>query len=255
MSDKRIILFCILCLVYAVNTERHEYVDIEDFPYHVSVQIAGQHVCSGAFIHESWIMTAASCVFRAKNKSLTISVRVHTSLVSTGGNELEISHLVIHEYFDKYLYFNDIALMKLKSPAEFGEKLLPIALPERQEERLRDGTLCIVTGWKRTLNTRSAGSTSKNQLAAAVVATMNHDTCELAMPKYKPLSKEMLCAINSTHPSETCQGDLGAPLVSEQTLIGILSYGLGCESNEYPGVYTRVSSYLPWIFQNSGVQQ
>jgi len=52
---------------------------------------------------------------RAKNKSLTISVRVHTSLVSTGGNELEISYLVIHEYFDKYLYFNDIALMKVRA--------------------------------------------------------------------------------------------------------------------------------------------
>jgi secreted trypsin-like serine protease len=64
------------------------------------------------------------------------------------------------------------------------------------------------------------------------------NTCAKAKPRYYYL-----------------QGDLGAPLVSEQTLIGILSYGLGCESNEYPGVYTRVSSYLPWIFQNSGVQQ
>lgn len=30
----------------------------------VSIQITGQHVCSGAFIHESWIITVASCVFR-----------------------------------------------------------------------------------------------------------------------------------------------------------------------------------------------
>jgi len=110
------------------------------------------------------------------NKSSTISVRVRSSLLSTGGDELEISRLVVHEHFDKHLYFNDIALMKvrtfplvghalpicvfsmsrlsnlqLKSPAEFGEKLLPVTLPEREDERLQDGTLCIVTGWNRTL--------------------------------------------------------------------------------------------------------
>ncbi|KYN23024.1 hypothetical protein ALC57_04808 [Trachymyrmex cornetzi] len=102
MFQKLILLFCVLLavLVYIVNTEKHEYVVIEDYPYHylpcvppanktichshvaligsqystvtiefvipiqVSIQIAGLHVCSGAFIHESWIMTAASCVFR-----------------------------------------------------------------------------------------------------------------------------------------------------------------------------------------------
>ncbi|RLU27368.1 hypothetical protein DMN91_001170 [Ooceraea biroi] len=252
--SKRIILLYVLWLAYTVNTEKQQYVDIEDYPYHVSIQIAGQHVCSGAFIHESWIITAASCIFREKPSA--ISVRVRTSFISTGGDELEISNLVVHKRFDKYLYFNDIALMKLKTPAEFGEKLLPIALPERKEERVPDGTHCVVTGWKRTLDTSSAGpTTTRSQLAAAVVATVNQRTCKATMPRYKPLSKEMLCAVNLTLPSETCQGDLGAPLVSEQTLIGILSYGLGCESKEHPGVYTRVSSYLPWIFTNSGISQ
>lgn len=43
------------------------------------------------------------------------------------------------------------------------------------------------------------------QLAAAAVAIINQRTCETKMPSYKPLSKEMLCAVNVTHPSETCQ--------------------------------------------------
>lgn len=32
---------------------------------------------------------------------------------------------------------------------EFGEKLLPIGLPEKENEELQDGTHCVVTGWKR----------------------------------------------------------------------------------------------------------
>ncbi|EFN73595.1 Trypsin-1 [Camponotus floridanus] len=245
MSKIFFLFFCIF-LIHTVNTESHQYVDIEDYPYHVSIQIFGRHICSGAFIHESWIMTAASCVFSAELSR--VSVRVRSSYIcAICGDSLEISNIVIHEDFNKCVYFNDIALIKLKNPAEFGEKLLPIGLPEKENE-IEDGTRCVVTGWKPELKPARI-----QRLAAAAVAIINQRTCKERMPSYKPLSKEMLCAVNTTHPSERCQGDLGAPLVSEQTLIGILSYGLGCETGTHPGVYTRISSYLSWIFVNSGI--
>ncbi|KYN23023.1 Trypsin-4 [Trachymyrmex cornetzi] len=222
-------------------------------------------------------------------KSSMVSVRVGSSYTSKDGDVLEIDKIVMHESFDKYVYLNDIALMKLKSPAEFGEKLLPIGLPEN--EKLQDGTHCVVTGWNRTRypgamtlgervtpsffrgemlllelatslerdfynepvpNFQGTSSPSGAQLATAAVAIVNQRTCEAMMPSYKPLSEDMLCA-NATRPSERCQGDLGAPLVSEQMLIGILSYGLGCETRIHPDVYTRVSSYLSWIFMKTGI--
>ncbi|XP_011166800.2 trypsin-1 [Solenopsis invicta] len=245
MSKKLILFFCTL-LAYTVNTEKHEYAVIEDYPYHVSIQIGGRHACSGAFIHESWIMTTASCVFRANSSK--VSVRVRTSRASMDGNVLEIDNIVVHEKFDKYVYFNDIALIKLKSPEEFGEKLLPIGLPKNEE--LLDGTYCVVTGWKRT---RGGSSPSGAQLAATIAVIINQRTCSSTMPYYKPLSKEMVCATDMIYPLEMCQDDLGAPLVSAQMLIGILSYGLGCETGIQPGVYTRVSSYLSWIFTNTGI--
>lgn len=48
-------------------------------------------------------------------------------------------------------------------------------------------------------------------------------------------------------------GDSGGPLVykplkSDQwILIGVTSYGYGCGRYFYPGVYTKVSTYLNWI--------
>ena len=63
----------------------------------------------------------------------------------------------------------------------------------------------------------------------------------------------MLCSTNTTADGivDTCSGDSGGPLIATlggtSKLVGITSFGVGCAEAIYPGVYTRVSTYVSWI--------
>jgi secreted trypsin-like serine protease len=50
------------------------------------------------------------------------------------------------------------------------------------------------------------------------------------------------------------QGDSGGPLQITKPdnqciyyIIGVTSFGTGCGDKKFPGIYTRVSSYIDWI--------
>ena len=64
------------------------------------------------------------------------------------------------------------------------------------------------------------------------------------------LTNNMFCAKSSTG-ADTLSGDSGGPLLCENsrgdwTLYGITSWGLTGE-DKYPGVYTSVVEFMPWI--------
>ena len=59
------------------------------------------------------------------------------------------------------------------------------------------------------------------------------------------ISDNMLCA--KANRKGACQGDSGGPLVRGNTQVGVVSWGIGCASPDFPGVYARVSRAYDWI--------
>lgn len=45
----------------------------------------------------------------------------------------------------------------------------------------------------------------------------------------------------------TCLGDSGAPMVIDQTVVGLSSYFHECGTEVYPDVFTRIDRYTNWI--------
>jgi secreted trypsin-like serine protease len=60
-----------------------------------------------------------------------------------------------------------------------------------------------------------------------------------------------LCAGAQGGGVDTCQGDSGGPLVINVAgvpiLAGVTSVGFECARANYPGIYTRTSTFIPWI--------
>lgn len=68
---------------------------------------------------------------------------------------------------------------------------------------------------------------------------------------FKRITPRMICAGLSG--KDACQGDSGGPLATRSrvngkpTLIGVVSFGIGCANRFFPGVYSRVSAAYEWI--------
>lgn len=85
------------------------------------------------------------------------------------------------------------------------------------------------------------------------VPIVDQAKCEAA---YKPnkITPQMVCAGRlGEGGKDSCQGDSGGPLVNNGKLHGVVSWGRGCASRNYPGVYSRVTALRAWVRKNAGL--
>ncbi|XP_054988061.1 mast cell protease 1A-like [Sorex araneus] len=191
--------------------------------------------CGGFLIQEDVVMTAAHCNGRK------IEVLLGTNNIGKIRNCLRKKISVIeafpHEGYNIYTNANDIMLLKLEKKVRLTNKINLLSLPDPQT-RLGPGQWCSVAGWGQTT---SKGKASK-KLMEVELKVQNEERCKRIYKNYNPTTQ--LCA-GDENEKDAMKGDSGGPLVCDNVAQGIVSYG--DKNGNPPGIYTRISFFLPWI--------
>ncbi|XP_068615777.1 trypsin-2-like isoform X3 [Brachionichthys hirsutus] len=202
-------------------------------PWQVSINI-GYHFCGGSLINDQWIISAAHCW-----QKLIAVLGDHHLWVNEGTEQyMSVDAIYWHESYDYQTLDYDVMLMKLAHPATINEYVKPVALPKACAE---PGDMCTVSGWGNVYTDEG----EPFELRCVRVPIMSNKDCEGSYPGM--ITDRMVCAGYLEGGKDACQGDSGGPLVCNDELQGIVSWGQGCAQPNYPGVYTKVCSLLPWI--------
>ncbi|KAI5710572.1 hypothetical protein M8J75_009812 [Diaphorina citri] len=233
-------------IVGGQNAEQNEW------PWVVAIFNSGKQFCGGSLIDTQHVLTAAHCVAHMNSwdvAKLSVNLGDHNIKQKNEVKHVErkVKRLVRHKAFDMRTLYNDVAILTLDKPVKYSDTIRAICLPRGRASY--EGKIATVIGW---------GSLRESGPQPAVLQKVNIPVWTNAdcKARYGPAAPggivdHFLCAGRAT--KDSCTGDSGGPLMvndGKWTQVGIVSWGIGCGKGEYPGVYTRVTYFMPWITKN-----
>ncbi|XP_067123352.1 transmembrane protease serine 9-like [Centruroides vittatus] len=233
-----------------------ENAELGNQPWHVAIVkrslFSTKISCGGALIHQKWVLTAAHCVYRSPASSLRIRVGEYDTKSRSKDYPPEdygVKRKIVNEEYEALSYKNDIALLELSHPVAFRKHIIPVCLPKFDDNYT--GEMATVTGWGRTDFKKKL---IPNVLQKVKVEVLDSEECQKWLEKAgrkETVFNTMVCAGYKDGGKDSCQGDSGGPLTVKKngvaTLIGLVSWGVGCARPNLPGVYTKISHYINWI--------
>lgn len=222
------------------------------FPYAISIQDGIGHFCGGSLIAPDMVLTAAHC----QGGTYDVVIGRH-NLNSNSGESIPMKKETPYPKYNDKTTDGDWMLVLLERPTKQNVPFIKLNSDKNSPSVGEDVT---VMGWGDTTSDDYTQELADVLMSVDVNVISNSD-CDASegtingwSDSYKgQITSNMLCAADRGQ--DSCQGDSGGPLViqgksgdgSDDVQIGVVSWGVGCASPDFPGVYSRISESYDWI--------
>ncbi|XP_037049006.1 chymotrypsin-1-like [Bradysia coprophila] len=206
-----------------------------------SLQFFSSHNCGCAILSSKFVITAAHCVWGRFPKQLRILVG--TNNLKGNGDYYSVTRIIEHEKFIMFAHAYDIAVVEVDGPISFNDKVQPIKYSTREPTH---GSLAQLTGWGRI----RIGGPLPDQLQVINMPVVSTVACREILGS--DVHDSHICAF-AEDGRGACYADSGSPLVFDNEIIGIVSFGRPC-ARGYPDAFAKISYLAGWIKSTTGLQ-
>nr|BDQ68758.1 clotting factor G beta subunit i2 [Limulus polyphemus] len=215
-------------------------------------------ICGGTIINKVSVVTAAHCLVtqsgNRQNSSIVVRVGAHD--IDNSGIDYHVDKIIVHQDYKYRSQYYDIGLILLSKRIEYNYKVRPVCIPELNKLNVNlNNKEVVVIGWGVT----ERGSEKHNVLRELELPVVTNELCNKSYQTIsfsglnRGITDDMICAGYQEGGRDSCEGDSGGPLMYHDPttgrveLVGVVSFGFGCARPNFPGVYTRLSSYGNWF--------